>query len=44
MAQLGVHRLRYEYPLEQPWKDIALADQHQVIERPGIGANEPHLA
>lgn len=44
MAQLGVDRLRYEYLSEQLWKYFVLADQHQVVERAGIGDDEPHAA
>src|SRR5262249_50349996 len=44
MTQLGVHQLRHQQLSEQFWKYSALADQHQVIERTGIGDNEPHAA
>ena len=29
--------------LKQPGKNIALSNQHQIVQRPGIGDNEPHV-
>jgi hypothetical protein len=33
---------RYKNPLEQLWQEIDCTDEYQVIERPGIGNDQPH--
>ena len=44
MAQLVADGLRRQHLFEQLGQNAARADQHQVVERPGIGDDEPHGA
>jgi len=42
MAEFGAHRFRHKHRFNELGNDRARADQHQVVERPGIGDDEPH--
>jgi len=42
VGQLRFHGGWQDHFLEQNWKDIDASDQHQVVDRPGIGDDQPH--
>lgn len=44
MTQFGANRFRHQHGLKELRKEFDRTDEYQVIERPGVGDDDPNTA